>query len=750
MKRGTSTEGPYSTIATGVVLSAHTDNGVTNGTTYFYVVTAVDTATNESGNSNEDSATPSDMTPPAAPTGLVANAGDGSVTLDWADNGEPDLSHYDVKRATTQGGPYSTIATGVSISAHTDNGVTNGTTYYYVVTAVDTNSNESNNSNEASATPIPDMKLETFSVSAVSSTWQVVTLARTYTSLVIVCSPNYSSVDIPMVVRMRNASGNSFDVKVQTPSGTSLSGYTVYCMALEEGVYTVPLHGVKMEAAKATSTVTDGKTNSWVGESATYTNSYSSPVVVGQVMSANDADWSAFWASDGTQSNPPSSSALSVSKHVAEDSNTTRANETLGYVVVEAGNGVMDGIPFSAAVGTDTVEGIVESPPYTYTLTGMTSTGVAVVGSAGIDGGDGSWPVLHGASPFTATSLNLAVDEDQVTDSERTHTTEQVAYIVFEDAAGVAITPDNNATSTPESVISYVHTVTNTGGATDTIDITVTSTQGWTVALFESDGVTPLTDTDTDTIPDTGAVAAQGAVNIVVKVTVGWSSQNELTSVTATSSVDPARNSTAQDTTNALPTISVTLGDATLDLGTPDPGCEGYSDGTTVGELTVYVGTTGNDGCAYTWDDLSRIHRRTGMDGVRTAEGGEGVTGAMIRARIWVDGRLAGGLQALLGAPMAAYSGCGERDGGIGHGKRRSRTGLARVCGDVGLAGGSVADGRRQAGSGMARSRARARLNCSSQGQRRGRCRVNRRAERVIRPAKAKTHRLRVLVVTIC
>ena len=150
------------------------------------------------------------------------------------------------------------------------------------------------------------------------------------------------------------------------------------------------------------------------------------------------------------------------------------------------------------------------------------------------------------------------------------------------------------------------------------------------------------------------------------------------------------------------------------------------------------------------WYVLARIHRWTGMDGVRTAEGGEGVTGAMIRARIWVDGRLAGGLQALLGAPMAAYSGCGERDGGIGHGKRRSRTGLARVCGDVGLAGGSVADGRRQAGSGMARSRARARLNCSSQGQRRGRCRVNRRAERVIRPAKAKTRRLRVLVVTIC
>ena len=47
----------------------------------------------------------------------------------------------------------------------------------------------------------------------------------------------------------------------------------------------------------------------------------------------------------------------------------------------------------------------------------------------------------------------------------------------------------------------------------------------------------------------------------------------------------------------------------------------------------------------------------------------------------------------------------------------------------------------RQAGSGMARSRAKARVNWDSQGQRRGRCRVRRRAERVIRPTRAKTRR---------
>ena len=55
----------------------------------------------------------------------------------------------------------------------------------------------------------------------------------------------------------------------------------------------------------------------------------------------------------------------------------------------------------------------------------------------------------------------------------------------------------------------------------------------------------------------------------------------------------------------------------------------------------------------------------------------------------------------------------------------------------------------RQAGSGMACSRAKARLNWVFQGQRRGRCKVRRRAERVIRPTRAKTRRLRVLVITV-
>jgi len=90
--------------------------------------------------------------PPAAPTGLSAAAGDASVSLDWNDNPEPDLASYNVKRSTSAGGPYTQV-NNVTVSQYNDTGLTNGVTYYYVVTAVDTASNESGNSNQASATP---------------------------------------------------------------------------------------------------------------------------------------------------------------------------------------------------------------------------------------------------------------------------------------------------------------------------------------------------------------------------------------------------------------------------------------------------------------------------------------------------------------------------------------------------------------------------------------------------------------------
>ncbi|MBO9598336.1 MAG: glycoside hydrolase family 6 protein [Cohnella sp.] len=87
---------------------------------------------------------------PAAPTGLTATAGNAQAALSWtASSG---ATSYTVKRATTSGGPYTTVATGVTATSYTNTGLTNGTTYYYVVSASNS-AGESANSAQASATP---------------------------------------------------------------------------------------------------------------------------------------------------------------------------------------------------------------------------------------------------------------------------------------------------------------------------------------------------------------------------------------------------------------------------------------------------------------------------------------------------------------------------------------------------------------------------------------------------------------------
>ncbi|MFQ6026036.1 MAG: LamG-like jellyroll fold domain-containing protein [Dehalococcoidia bacterium] len=137
----------------GSVLS-FTDSPPVPGVPYFYQVSAVNGVGLQGNKSNEASATTADA-PPAAPTGLSASGGDGTVNLDWTDNSEGDLAGYNVYRASSSGGPYQLALGGglVSASAFSDSNVTNGNTYFYVVTAEDNGGAESGNSSVVSATP---------------------------------------------------------------------------------------------------------------------------------------------------------------------------------------------------------------------------------------------------------------------------------------------------------------------------------------------------------------------------------------------------------------------------------------------------------------------------------------------------------------------------------------------------------------------------------------------------------------------
>jgi hypothetical protein len=96
---------------------------------------------------------------PGAPGALTATPGNGQVSLAWTAASGANL--YRVHRATVSGGPYTTIQSNVTSTSFTNTGLTNGTTYYYVVTATN-GVGEGPNSNEASATPVTPPTVVTF------------------------------------------------------------------------------------------------------------------------------------------------------------------------------------------------------------------------------------------------------------------------------------------------------------------------------------------------------------------------------------------------------------------------------------------------------------------------------------------------------------------------------------------------------------------------------------------------------------
>ena len=279
--------------------------------------------------------------------------------------------------------------------------------------------------------------LEMVKVSAVGESWKAVTLENSYTDPVIACTYNLPSIASNEAgVRVQKV-GSGFEIKVQRPiNSTVVTASDVYCTISESGAYT---HPIKYEAH----TILSDETNygsDWAAArmenisatpSAFKQQSYSQPVVIGQVMSYNNTDFSTFWNNGCSARNTsPKDSAICVGKHTGRVTPNHPNPETLGYFIAEEAEYTMANAYVKIELGADTVAGTNGSPPYNYTLPRSYSYATAV--QVGEDGGDGSWAVLYGNAPVSSV-LQLAVEEETaVGDATRTHTKEQVAYWVME------------------------------------------------------------------------------------------------------------------------------------------------------------------------------------------------------------------------------------------------------------------------------------------------------------------------------
>ena len=126
----------YSTISgSDEDTTSHTVTGLTNATSYSFAVRAVKTSV--TGVAATVSATPTvpSVAVPAAPTTLEAEAGDTQVTLSWVDPGNTTITGYQV--SSNGGTSYSEISgSDANTISHTVTGLTNWTSYYFVLRAV--------------------------------------------------------------------------------------------------------------------------------------------------------------------------------------------------------------------------------------------------------------------------------------------------------------------------------------------------------------------------------------------------------------------------------------------------------------------------------------------------------------------------------------------------------------------------------------------------------------------------------------
>ncbi len=134
-------------IIASTASTTYTDTSVDDGTLYFYVVSAVSSTVGEGPISSEVSATP--MFSPVPVNLTATNHNFGPVILTWS--ASAGATSYNIKQATSSGGPYTTIGSSTS-PTYSDSSALQGTVYYYVVSAVN-GGGESTNSLEVSYKP---------------------------------------------------------------------------------------------------------------------------------------------------------------------------------------------------------------------------------------------------------------------------------------------------------------------------------------------------------------------------------------------------------------------------------------------------------------------------------------------------------------------------------------------------------------------------------------------------------------------
>lgn len=223
----------------------------------------------------------------------------------------------------------------------------------------------------------------------------------------------------------------------------------------------------------------------------------------------------------------------------------------------------------SATVLTDATADVQgPGPTIDYRLTGNTVTGTINTVAAG-QAGTLTFQVSI-ASGLAAASLNNtatfayndgAANVPAANTNTFVFTVNSSASVTSNSTAGAPILV---ASATQGGTVTFPNVFTNSGNATDSFDMTVVTSNfppGSAFALYKTDGVTPMVDTNGNGTPDTGPVLAGASYTVVLKVTLpaGATGGPFTVQKTATSKLDPTKSATGFDTLTAIAVNTVDL-----------------------------------------------------------------------------------------------------------------------------------------------------------------------------------------------
>ncbi len=255
--------------------------------------------------------------------------------------------------------------------------------------------------------------------------WITVPLKHNFINPVVVASSLEQNKTLSSSVRIRNLQPTGFDIRLQGQENKNLAQDLISYIVLEEGKWEI--EGVKMESHFYT-TSKAGNKDSWKNDSHVFHHNYSkSPTVFYQMMSDDDINSTSKYpnkniffkkSQDKNERNIENFSAEAIKIH---------GEETIGWIAIESDKTInLNNIQIKTKRITDSAkEQDNDCKPFNF-LNTLASNLIVVTSRQEMDSSQEGWSTACGN---TISSVGFRIEDDQVPDIERKHTTKTIAYL---------------------------------------------------------------------------------------------------------------------------------------------------------------------------------------------------------------------------------------------------------------------------------------------------------------------------------